>query len=1150
MTSSTNLNSTDDLEFGKRVSRTNVQKIPISVNQFWSGFDDYLSLQKVLGAHENTKLETDNGKPQNGVGAIIRFDFMGGITRERLILKDDQNHVWKIDIPEPNVLFTFYEATARVYDTETGPEASLTFDVVMRSEKQEERAKSLEIMEHFLPTRIPEVVNFVLKRDGIKCSFEFDVHCPVDKLWAVVGNWQDVSWVQYATGVNMGPGNKREIVFPKGVVEETLVSRSDEERTLVYEMTKSASMPVNLYRGTVKLSAVNAEVTKVNYDNIFIPQKGVDGQQLKANIEKMFNQRFEWIKSEFDTRNKENTKKMTSSANVTGTVGAPIDKVWAVFRSFGPEIMKWWPIYEWVKLDAPGKDEVGAVRSFKTHTGREYKERLEMRDDQKHILKYSFVEVKPSLPITSALTTIEMSAKSPTETVVHWFAESEVSPVFAGQITGGQEKTYSEAIKSLDKHFNPSIGKLEVELISGKDLHKTGLFNPDPYVVIDLDEAKPQESKSCLRTCNPIWNEKFTLDVVSNKGKLRFSVWDANIGKDEFMGTAELDLHELKSGEVSRKTLKLQRTDQGEIVVSLRLLLESGDELSDTKEMEQQEAIAFLTGVMEEMKQQVLQIVQQYAGGEDQKYEYQPYPRRNDRPDVPMEDLPRMVKGLPPGEVLPPQKLGLISQRAHEYLYSQVGFPLRAQKLQQEGGDPWTAFYAGWLKQPYDIPKTWKNDVEFCRQLIQGVNPMTITLCTKDTVIPKDLANLTAQGKTIPELIAQKRLFILDYKYMEDLPPRPGKVFYAPYMLVYRELLENGKSRLNILGIQLTRHKDRKNEIYTPNSPNPNKYLLAKLHVSCADNQYHQFISHLGYAHLAAEPYAISHHNAFPKDHPIGQLLKPHFQDTIGINYLARQTLVSYVAPFTDTTFAIGTGGGLQIFLKAWKDWDFFGMSFPQELLSRGFDEQGSDGVEDFYYREDGFKIWNAYTEYVSNTVNAVYKDDAAVAADPVIQAWAQETSDPKRGDIPGFPSAIETRELLIKTLTNIIFLVSAQHSAVNFPQQEYLAYIPNRPNALYKEVPETEGDITMEYVMSSLQSFVSSHFEISFAYMLTTPSLNPLFQLPLKNEQFSDIHAIFKAKLNLIDVEIEQRNKKLQKEGKTPYPYLSPKRIASSIDI
>ncbi|MEP0883267.1 SRPBCC family protein [Trichocoleus sp. ST-U3] len=1149
MTSLSTLNSTDDLEFGKHVSRTNVQKIPISVNQFWSGFDDYLSLQKVLGAHENTELETGDGKPENGVGAIIRFEFGGGITRERLVVKDDQTHVWKIDIPEPNVLFTFYEATARVYDTETGPEVSLTMEVVMRSENREDRAKALKIMENFLPTRIPEVTNFILRRDGIKCSFEFDVHCPVDKLWAVVGNWQDVSWVQYATGVKIEPDNKRQILFPNGgVVEESLVSCSNEERTLAYEMTKSASMPINLYRATVKLSEVNAEVTKVNYENIFIPEEGQDAQQLKASIEKMFNQRFEWVKSQFDTR--KDTQQKTSRANVTGIVRAPIDKVWAVFRPFGQEIMKWWPIYEWVKLDAPGKDEVGAIRSFKTLSGREYKERLEMRDDQKHTLKYSFVEVKPSLPITSAITTVEMSAKSPTETVIHWFSETEVSPVFAGQITSGQEKTYAEAIKSLDKHFNPSIGKLEVEVISGKDLLKTGLFNPDPFVVIDLDEAKPQESKACLQTCNPLWNEKFTFELVSIEGKLRFSVWDANLGKDEFMGTAEVDLHELKSGQLTRKTLPLQRTERGEIVVSLRLLLDSGEKLPDTKQMQQQHAIAFLTGILDEVKQQVLQIVQQYAGGEDQKYEYQKYPRRKDAPDVAMEDLPRMVKGLPPGEVLPPQKLGLISQRASEYLYSQVGFLERLEKIQKEGGDPWTAFFSGWIDQPYNLPKIWKDDVEFCRQLIQGVNPMCITLCTDESVIPKDMAHLTAQGKTIPELIAQKRLFLLDYGYLEDIPQLGGKVFYPAFVLVYRELLEDGKSQLNILGIQLTRHKDRKNEVYTPNSPYPNKYLLAKIHAVCADNQYHQFIYHLGFTHLVIEPFAISHHNAFPKDHPIGQLLKPHFEDTIGINYFARQTLVSYIAPFTNQTFATGTAGAMQLLLKALKKWDFSGMSFPQELLSRGFDEKGSDGVEDYYFRDDGFKIWNAITDYVGNIVAAVYKDDAAVAADKVIQAWAQETADPERGAVSGFPAAIETRELLVKTLTNIIFLASAQHSAVNFPQKEYLAYIPNRPNVLDKPVPETEGDITMEYVMEALQSITISHFEVSFSYLLTTPSLHLLFQLPLANDRFSSIHAIFMAKLNLIAVEIEERNKKLEQEGKIPYPYLSPKQIAYSTDI
>jgi arachidonate 15-lipoxygenase len=841
---------------------------------------------------------------------------------------------------------------------------------------------------------------------------------------------------------------------------------------------------------------------------------------------------------------------MSSGADVTGIVRSPIAEVWKLFRPFGEETMKWWPIYEWLRLDPPGKDEVGAVRSFKTLTGREYKERLEVRDDQNYLLKYSLVEAKPSVPtLNSIMTTVQMSAKSPTETLVHWSAAIDVGQAFAGLIVSAQEKAYTDAIASLDRHFHPDIGHLEVEVINGVNLVKTSLFLSDPYVLIVFDEGKPQKSKACFNTFDPLWKEKFSFDVKSIEGNLQLSVWDSKLGRDDFMGHAEVDLHDLVSGQTTRKNLKLQGVENGEIAISLLLTLESGEKLPPTEEMKQEEAIAFLLEVLDDIKNQALLLVQQQALGEAQKYEYLKYPRRPDAPDLPLEEFPRLVKGLPPTQELPPEKLGLFAKRIAEYVYSEVGFFQRLQKTVQDGGDPWTAYYAAWITSPLQIPQIWKDDVEFCRQMIQGVNPMYITLCKDETTIPKDMLHLAAQGKTVPELIAEKRLFVLDYADLEGVPQLQGKVFYAPFVLVFREILEGGKSRLNMVGIQLTRYQDRKNKVYTPNSAYPNKYLLAKIHTACADDQFHQFVVHLGLTHLAVEPFAISHHNAFPKDHPIGKLLKPHLKDTIGINYLARQTLISKVVPFTDRTFATGTAGGLQLVLKAWRKWDFFGMSFPQQLLARGFDEQGSDEVEDFFFREDGFKIWNALSEYVSNVVKTVYADDSAVADDKDLQAWAAETADPERADVPGFPATISTRELLVNTLTNIIFLASAQHSAINFSQYQYLGYVPNRPNVMFKGMPDTEGDITFEYILSSLQGFATAHFQIFFSNFLSTPSLHPLSELPLEENFYPDIHTAFIARLNAIAAEIDERNQKLVQEGKIPYPYLSPKQIASSID-
>lgn len=156
----------NNLEYGRLVSQSHEQIIPITVEEFWTGFDDYLILQKALGGHENTELLTGGGRPHNGVGAEVIFDFGGGQTRETLWQKDDTNHLWVMGMPAPNVLFSYYRATVSVWSTPEAVKAKLTVDVVLISEIEEERQDALETMAHFLPTRINEVVNLVTGSNG------------------------------------------------------------------------------------------------------------------------------------------------------------------------------------------------------------------------------------------------------------------------------------------------------------------------------------------------------------------------------------------------------------------------------------------------------------------------------------------------------------------------------------------------------------------------------------------------------------------------------------------------------------------------------------------------------------------------------------------------------------------------------------------------------------------------------------------------------------------------------------------------------------------------------------------------------------------------------------------------------------------------
>src|SRR5262245_48773798 len=72
-------------------------------------------------------------------------------------------------------------------------------------------------------------------------------------------------------------------------------------------------------------------------------------------------------------------------AKATGTISAPVDKVWAIVRDFGN--LAWGGI-PGVTLEGEG---IGAVRTF-TSRGVTIRERLEALDDLGHTLSYSILE--------------------------------------------------------------------------------------------------------------------------------------------------------------------------------------------------------------------------------------------------------------------------------------------------------------------------------------------------------------------------------------------------------------------------------------------------------------------------------------------------------------------------------------------------------------------------------------------------------------------------------------------------------------------------------------------------------------------------------------------------------------------------------------
>jgi len=403
---------------------------------------------------------------------------------------------------------------------------------------------------------------------------------------------------------------------------------------------------------------------------------------------------------------------------------------------------------------------------------------------------------------------------------------------------------------------------------------------------------------------------------------------------------------------------------------------------------------------------------------------------------------------------------------------------------------------------------------------------------------------------SVQTLFEEGRLFIVDYVDLHGLPvSNPEMTFYAPYLLLYKELLKNNESRLNVVGIQLERDVE-KPQVYGPRRTPANLWKLAKMFVNSADSQVHEFRYHLGLSHLAQEPIVIAVHNRLPKTHVIRSLLQPHLDETIGINFLARNTLIAPDFAFTNKTFVVGTANGVRLASKAWINYDFFGSSFPEQLKARGFDREKTDGLENYWYREDGFKLWDCIGNYAANVVNTYYKTDKDVEKDQAIQEWVAEMISEAKANVKGFPRQVITKEMLAKVCQVIIWNGSALHSVVNYPQWPYLGFIKNRPNGLYTPMPSTpeNGDITEEDIDKALLPTLPSLFQILFSWLLSSQdSESTLPNLQAMNGKISDQ---FQSELKYLTERINERNRQLESQGKTPYVFCLPENIATSVNI
>eukprot|EP00064_Thunnus_orientalis_P023611 superscaffoldBa00009111_g23861 len=297
-----------------------------------------------------------------------------------------------------------------------------------------------------------------------------------------------------------------------------------------------------------------------------------------------------------------------------------------------------------------------------------------------------------------------------------------------------------------------------------------------------------------------------------------------------------------------------------------------------------------------------------------------------------------------------------------------------------------------------------------------------------------------------------------------------------------------------------------------------------------------------------AAPLILLHRTANDTLMPIAiQLLIPHTHFTLQINFLARQLLISDDGVFTKFA-ASGGEGMITIMRRAQSSLTYSSLCIPDDITERGL-----DSVPNFYYRDDGLRLWDIIHRFVQGLLGHYYKNDAEVQKDSELQSWIQEIFEHGflSKDSAGFPRNFNTVAELVKFVTMVIFTGSCQHSAVNSGQYDYGGWMPNTPTSLQQPPPTTKGTTSKATMLQTFPDISTTVHGMSTLWLLSRQYSDfiPLGHYP--NKHFTEeiprkwIHD-FQEDLKRLSDDIEARNKSLD----IPYTYLDPAVVENSVAI
>jgi len=458
------------------------------------------------------------------------------------------------------------------------------------------------------------------------------------------------------------------------------------------------------------------------------------------------------------------------------------------------------------------------------------------------------------------------------------------------------------------------------------------------------------------------------------------------------------------------------------------------------------------------------------------------------------------------------------------------------------------------------IAHNFMDDESFARFRVAGPNPMLLkginTLPAKLPLSEAQYQAVMGAGDSLAEAFAERRLYLLDYAELNYLAAVPGEIeglekfVFAPIALF--AIPKGGRS---IVPVTIQCGQDPAgNPLFFPTTTQGPKiygWQMAKTVVQVAECNYHELFVHLARTHLVMEAFAVATHRCLAEVHPVNILLVPHCMGTLFINNAAARFLISEGSPI-DRFFGAPIERSQQAAGDDRLNFDFYANMLPTDLKNRAVDNPSY--LPDYPYRDDALLLWAAIETWVNNYVQLYYTDDASVLADGELAAWC--TSLTEDGKVKGFKK-ITDRDQLVSVLTMIIHIASAQHAAVNFPQQPLMTYAPAICGAGWSKAPTKQSGGSEKSWVAMLPPIEFAFEQLNVLYLLGSFQFRVLGDYRSNNfpylEWFEDPAvkqsggplAQFQNALKGIEAKINARN-----TLRIGYQFLLPSKIPNSINI